>query len=186
MHAPSPRLHRPPPGSPSPLLAPPRYLSTQHLHLRVASLSGSKPTQIGQAAVSLVQAPPPPLATCPAPLLLTAAPATLVQAAHGAPVEFDVVVERLGVPAGFNLRGSVLLVYTKSLQTWEGGAGTARGDTTSRWLARSLTQGLGSCRSPNNPRHSESESRHSGSSEASAPAAATLAVSATELPEGAC
>ena len=133
-----------------------------------------------------MQAPPPPLATCPAPLLLTAAPATLVQAAHGAPVEFDVVVERLGVPAGFNLRGSVLLVYTKSLQTWEGGAGTARGDTTSRWLARSLTQGLGSCRSPNNPRHSESESRHSGSSEASAPAAATLAVSATELAEGAC
>lgn len=109
-----------------------------------------------------------------------------MQAAHGSPVEFDVVVERLGVPAGFNLRGSVLLVYTKSLQTWEGGAGTARGDTTSRWLARSLTQGLSSCRSPNNPRHSESESRHSGSSEASAPAAATLAVSATELAEGAC
>ena len=64
--------------------------------------------------------------------------------------------------------------------------GTARGDTTSRWLARSLTQGLGSCRSPNNPRHSDSESRHSGSSEASAPADATLAVTATELAEGAC
>ena len=43
-----------------------------------------------------------------------------MQAAHGAAVDFDVVVERLGVPAGFNLRGQVMIVYTKSLQSWDG------------------------------------------------------------------
>ena len=79
-----------------PMLAEREYLSTQHLHLHVASLSGSKPSQIGQAAISLVQA------------------------ARGAAFDFDVVVERLGVPAGFNLRGSVMIVYTKSLQAWDG------------------------------------------------------------------
>tara|TARA_B100000795_G_scaffold199897_1_gene153718 strand:+ start:573 stop:1355 length:783 start_codon:yes stop_codon:yes gene_type:complete len=79
-----------------PMLAEREYLSTQHLHLHVASLSGSKPSQIGQATISLVQA------------------------ARGAAVDFDVVVERLGVPAGFNLRGSVMIVYTKSLQSWDG------------------------------------------------------------------
>ena len=78
------------------MLAEREYLSTQHIHLHVASLSGSRPSQIGQAAVSLERA------------------------AHGAAVEFDVVVERLGVPAGFNLRGSVMIVYTKSLQAWDG------------------------------------------------------------------
>ena len=80
------------------MLAEREYLSTQHIHLHVASLSGSRPSQIGQAAVSLERA------------------------AHGAAVEFDVVVERLGVPAGFNLRGSVMIVYTKSLQAWDGGS----------------------------------------------------------------
>ena len=93
-----------------PMLAEREYLSTQHLHLRVASLSGSKPSQIGQATISLEQA------------------------ARGAAVDFDVVVERLGVPAGFNLRGSVMIVYTKSMQAWDGcstnrplgQAGTAR------------------------------------------------------------
>lgn len=79
-----------------PMLAEREYLSTQHLHLHVASLSGSKPSQVGQATISLVHA------------------------ARGAAVDFDVVVERLGVPAGFNLRGSVMIQYTKSLQPWDG------------------------------------------------------------------
>ena len=74
-----------------PMLAEREYLSTQHLHLRVTSLAGSKPTQIGQAAVPLVHT------------------------VHGQSVDFDVVVEKYGVPAGFNLKGSLLLVFTKSL-----------------------------------------------------------------------
>ena len=41
---------------------------------------------------------------------------SLVHAARGAAVDFDATVERLGVPAGFNLRGCVSIVYTKSLQ----------------------------------------------------------------------
>ena len=36
-----------------PMLAEREYLSTQHLHLHVASLSGSKPNQIGQATIAL-------------------------------------------------------------------------------------------------------------------------------------
>lgn len=74
-----------------PMLAEREYLSTQHLHLRVTSLAGSKPTQIGQAAVALVHT------------------------VHGQSVEFDVVVEKYGCPAGYNLKGSLLLVFTKSL-----------------------------------------------------------------------
>ena len=35
------------------MLAEREYLSTQHLHLHVASLSGSKPNQIGQATIAL-------------------------------------------------------------------------------------------------------------------------------------
>ena len=41
---------------------------------------------------------------------------SLAHAARGAAVDFDATVERLGVPAGFNLRGCVSIVYTKSLQ----------------------------------------------------------------------
>ena len=74
-----------------PMLAQREFLQTQHLHLRAVSLAGSKPHVVGHAAVSLAPA------------------------AHGAPLEFDAVVERHGVPAGFNLRGSVLIVYTKDL-----------------------------------------------------------------------
>ena len=74
------------------MLAEREYLSTRHLHLHVASLSGSKPNHIGQATISLAHA------------------------ARGAAVDFDATVERLGVPAGFNLRGCVSIVYTKSLQ----------------------------------------------------------------------
>ena len=74
-----------------PMLAQREFLQTQHLHLRAVSLAGSKPHVVGHAAVSLAPA------------------------AHGAPLEFDAVVERHGVAAGFNLRGSVLIVYTKDL-----------------------------------------------------------------------
>ena len=41
---------------------------------------------------------------------------SLAHAARGAAIDFDATVERLGVPAGFNLRGCVSIVYTKSLQ----------------------------------------------------------------------
>ena len=75
-----------------PMLAAPEFLATQHLHVRVTSHSGSRQNAVGQAVFSLADA------------------------AAGGSAEFDVVVEHLGVPAGFNLRGCVSIVYTKSLQ----------------------------------------------------------------------
>ena len=74
-----------------PMLAQREYLAMQQVQLRVVSLSGGQPTELGQAVFSLEAA------------------------ADGAPAEFDVNVERLTVPAGFNLRGTVSIMYTKTL-----------------------------------------------------------------------
>ena len=73
------------------MLAQREYLAMQQVQLRVVSLSGGQPTELGQAVFSLEAA------------------------ADGAPAEFDVNVERLTVPAGFNLRGTVSIMYTKTL-----------------------------------------------------------------------
>jgi len=74
-----------------PMLVQREFLKTQQVQLRVSSLSGGKPLELGQAAVSLSAA------------------------AHGRPVEFDSIIEHLTVPAGFNLRGTITVVYTKTL-----------------------------------------------------------------------
>jgi hypothetical protein len=74
-----------------PMLAQREFLAQQQLHLRIVSLSGGKPTQLGQAVFPLTDA------------------------AQGKPVDFNVIVERLTVPAGFNLRGTVSIQFTKTL-----------------------------------------------------------------------
>jgi hypothetical protein len=74
-----------------PMLVQREYLKLQQLQLRVSSLSGGKALELGQAAFSLAAA------------------------AHGRPTEFDVTVEHLTAPVGFNLRGTVSIVYTKTL-----------------------------------------------------------------------
>ena len=73
------------------MLAQREFLALQPLQLRIVSLSGGKPTELGQAVF------------------------TLEAAAMGRPYDFDVIVERLTVPAGFNLRGTVSVVWTKNL-----------------------------------------------------------------------
>ena len=74
-----------------PMLAQKEFLALQQLQLRVVSLSGGKPTELGQAVF------------------------ILDAAASGRPYDFDVTVERMTVPAGFNLRGTVNVVWTKTL-----------------------------------------------------------------------
>ena len=74
-----------------PMLAQREFLALQQLQLRIVSVSGGKLTELGQAVFSLAAA------------------------ATGTPYDFDVIVERLTVPAGFNLRGTVSVVYTKTL-----------------------------------------------------------------------
>ena len=74
-----------------PMLAQREFLALQQLQLRVVSASGGKLTELGQAVFSLDAA------------------------AQGQAYDFDVVVERLTVPAGFNLRGTVNVVFTKTL-----------------------------------------------------------------------
>ena len=74
-----------------PMLAQREYLALQQLQLRVVSLSGGKPTELGQAVFALDAA------------------------AYGKPVDFDCTVERLTIPAGFNLRGTASIIYTKTL-----------------------------------------------------------------------
>ena len=74
-----------------PMLAQKEFLALQQLQLRVVSLSGGKPTELGQAVF------------------------ILDAAASGRPYDFDVTVERMTVPAGFNIRGTVNVVWTKTL-----------------------------------------------------------------------
>ncbi len=80
-----------------PMLAQKEFLALQQLQLRIVTLSGGKPKELGQAVFSLDSA------------------------ARGRHTEFDVVVERRTVPAGFNLRGTVSIVYTKTLgeEAWQ-------------------------------------------------------------------
>ena len=87
-----------------PMLAQKEYLALQQLQLRVVTISGGRPTEIGQAVFSLQAA------------------------AYGQPLDFDVIVERHTVPAGFNLSGTVSIVYTKTLgqEHWHGSARSAR------------------------------------------------------------
>ena len=63
-----------------PMLVQREFLKLQQIQLRICSLSGGKPLELGQAAISLASA------------------------ASGRPTDFDAVVEHLTVPAGFNLK----------------------------------------------------------------------------------
>jgi len=74
-----------------PMLVQREYLKLQGVQLRVSSLSGGKPLELGQAIFSLNAA------------------------AHGKATDFDVLVEHQTCPAGFNLAGTVSVVYTKTL-----------------------------------------------------------------------
>lgn len=74
-----------------PMLVQREYLALQPLQLRITSLTGGRSLEIGQAALSLAAA------------------------AQGRPMDFDAIVEHLTVPAGYNLRGTVTVVYTKTL-----------------------------------------------------------------------
>ena len=74
-----------------PMLVQREYLALQPLQLRITSLTGGRSLEIGQAALSLAAA------------------------AQGKPMDFDAIVEHLTVPAGYNVRGTVTVVYTKTL-----------------------------------------------------------------------
>lgn len=73
------------------MLAQREFLALQQFQLRIVSMSGGKATELGQAVFALDAA------------------------AHGRATDFDVTVERMTTPAGFNLRGTVSIVYTKTL-----------------------------------------------------------------------
>ena len=93
-----------------------RLQHPQHVQLRLVSQSGGKQTELGQAVFPLEQA------------------------AYGKPTNFDTSVERFTVPAGFNLRGTCSVVYTKSLNE------EALTDS-ARWGASSVRRQSGGSRS---------------------------------------
>lgn len=86
-----------------PMLAQRDFLGLQQVQMRVVTISGGKPTELGQAVFSLRDA------------------------ALGRPTDFDVMVERNTIPAGFNLRGTVSIVYTKMVGDDVWGPASARG-----------------------------------------------------------